>query len=97
MASQISRARKVAALKIARKRIEHGESDFICWALDHSPDLHAVLHLKRYISDELYPSNSLGRWMARKHPETFEALDLTYGGLRQARLAWLDWMIENAT
>ena len=95
MGSQISRARKIAALKIARKRIEHGESDFICWALDHSPDHHAALYLKRYISDTLYPSNTLGRWIAREHPEVFCSYE--YGELRRARLAWLDWMIANAT
>lgn len=88
----ITREQKIDALKSARRLIKSKKEGYICHALPYTL---AGKYLRRYIMRELQGTQTLSNWFYRHysnvpmrgHPKT----------MRQIRLQWIDWMIENAT
>ncbi len=87
---------KIELLTIARDVLDRTgiySSSGICRAItlamhsDYSRFLRASLELKSYIAIALGNNTYLHQWMLRK------GLVTTYSNVRNARLAWIDWMI----
>ena len=85
--------RMATALRLARPMIESGQERFICRALyiisRQYPLLRsAIAWAKVWIADMLYPHGAYESWAwdIGHYPTSDEA--------RLARLAWIDWMVE---
>lgn len=99
---KITREQKIEALKFARERIKHKRNEFICHAL---PNNAARDYLKAYIMKALQGDREYSNWLGKKHPTKYQEWVNKYrtnpdyfdNQCRRARLAWIDWMIKNAT
>lgn len=85
-----TREQKIASLKIARKRLVSNEEDYICVALAGTP---ACKYLKEYILKELGGSYTYRSWLRTNLTED----PITNEEVKQGRIQWIDWMIDNAT
>lgn len=89
---KITREQKIDALKAARRLIKSKEEGYICHALPYTS---AGKYLRRYIMRELQGMQSLSNWFY-KYRRTVPMRSRSKT-MRQIRLQWIDWMIENAT
>lgn len=89
-------------LRAARKRVENGSNDYICYAISNSNRGVAKQrnYLRAWIMYMLETHSSYEAWLRTKHHKLFKQTirkEGVYGwvrGVRKARLAWIDWMIE---
>ena len=93
---KITREQKIDALKAARRLIKSKEEGYICHALPYTS---AGKYLRRYIMRELQGTQSLSNWFYKYRRDAFDSVSMrSYPKtMRQIRLQWIDWMIENAT
>lgn len=94
MVEPISRDRKIRALKYARERIAARRYWYICYALADYHDARVSRYLREYIQRELrqFGTNNLDTYLDRRF-----CYNMSNDHRRNIRLAWIDWMIENAT
>lgn len=81
---------KIAALRIARKRVFTRYNHYVCAALDkvqrHNLNLSKAVHeLHRYIKRELDGSETLEGWQNKNGIKKQRRM--------RDRLEWIDWMI----
>lgn len=77
------------ALIFARKQIEDGTEEFICYALGNylrEHDSGAGLWLRWYVRDAIDPYVYLDDWQNKN--------GITTRNGRDDRIAWIDWMLE---
>ncbi|UQN68300.1 hypothetical protein L0Z11_11445 [Burkholderia multivorans] len=90
------------ALLCARQYIEEGREVHLCFALIcvelRYPKLKiAVGRLKAYIQLVLGPFATLDEWIVdheRKKPAEERRFPRTWGQRREARIQWIDWMLD---
>jgi len=82
---------KVAALKVARKRIESGLRWYICTAL---PKTDAGKAPECVVSDRLDGNHTLEGWLYYGGHATWDDIDANPERMRITRLAWIDSLIE---
>ena len=88
----------VEVLKYARDAIASKREDYVCIPIRFGKyrDTYAADEILQWIHDSLYPHNVLSDWL------NYEKYISTKVGnrsdlLRECRLRWIDWMIENHT
>jgi len=84
-------------LRAARKRIALKKSDQLCYAIDRTKvgTVEQKTKLMRWIQKMLYPHCNYSVWLRDKHPDKFKELSgWGEGRLREGRLAWINWMIN---
>lgn len=84
---------KIKALKAARGLIEDGAEDVICYALVRAAynkqcGVNVVRELREYIQRSLGCHITLASWVVHNRPKY-------KGTLKDARLAWIDWMLAS--
>ena len=88
----------VVILKYARNKIESEQDTFICLPIQFGiyRNTNNSQQIVKWISEQIFPHNTLGDWLEA------ECKINTSGPqrkdrLRETRLRWIDWMIENHT
>ncbi|MBU9211852.1 hypothetical protein [Burkholderia multivorans] len=90
------------ALLCARQYIEEGIEVHLCFALRHVARRYpkfntAVEGLRAYIQRALSPYTTLEEWIARHElvkPPHLRRLPVTKAERREARIQWIDWMLN---
>lgn len=81
----------VESFKTARGRIESGDEEYICYALNGTC---ASRKAVRIIEHRLGGAETLGSWIIDHYLDMWASERNPWNKLRETRLAWLDSLIE---
>ena len=95
----IDKPKAVVLLRTVRHSIATRKQNLICFALERaeyeSKGNGQSYYLKQWVELMLAPSSTYGGWIRSKHPHLATGLtpEQFTDKAREARLAWIDWMI----
>jgi hypothetical protein len=83
------------ALRLARDNLMVSKDSwpFICNAL-YDLDTPSAREAEAHIEDLLFPYKTYNDWLKYNHPERYSKYEQTSGARLEARLLWIDDMIE---
>ena len=97
--SNMNKPKAVALLKRARQLVKDNHHSMICFAIGRA-EREAVgngqsHYLQEWIQSMLGPYDTYSEWVRHNHPRLYEGLtyEQRVEKAKQARLAWIDWMI----
>ena len=81
------------AFRLARKTVESQDEGFICHALiaQHTD---AAQDAREIVAARLYPHYTYSEWLEAHDPEVMKAYCASKTAFKEARLYWLDALIE---